>query len=240
MAATFQNLSVIIPAYNEEARIEETLQRILEHLRYHFDPFEVIVVDDGSTDATCEVVHKIALQDPRVRVLKNPANRGKGYSIRRAILESSHDWLLMTDADLSTPIEELEKLASFSDRHDVIIGSRGLRESRILVHQPRYREAMGRMYNLMVQAAALPGIRDSQCGFKLFRAAAAKDIFSRATIDGFGFDVEVLFIAKKLEYSICEVPIVWINNEMTRVRPVRDSLRMALDLLRIRARHRDR
>jgi dolichyl-phosphate beta-glucosyltransferase len=233
-----QDLSIVIPAYNEAARIAPTLDRIRAWTAEHAPNTEILVVNDGSSDNTTEVAQR-ALQDmERSRVLENPGNRGKGYSVRHGVLEASGAWILMSDADLSTPIEELAQLVEQIEDNPVVIGSRGMDESEILEHQPLYRETMGRIFNLMVQAIALPGIRDSQCGFKLFRRDVARDVFARTTIDGFGFDVEVLFLALRLGHTIAEVPVRWINDEASTVHPIKDSARMAADLVRVRLRHR--
>ena len=232
------HLSVVIPAYNEGKRLGPTLERTCAYLRDHCDRFEILVVNDGSSDDTSEVARGVLSQIENAQILENPGNRGKGYSVQHGMSKATGDWVLMSDADLSTPIEELEKLSEHAENAEVIIGSRGMRNSEILERQPLYRETMGRIFNLMVQAIALPGVHDSQCGFKLFRKDAAHDVFSRTTIDGFGFDVEALFIARRLGYRLKEVPVRWINDPSTTVNAVVDSTRMAVDLLRVRMRHR--
>jgi dolichyl-phosphate beta-glucosyltransferase len=231
-------LSVVVPAFNEAERLGPTLDRVLSFLDDRLPDYEVIVVDDGSTDATTEVVARRMLYNPRVRILRNPGNRGKGYSVRRGMLEAAGAAILMTDADLSTPIEELLSLTPHIGRCEVVIGSRATSGARILRHQPVYREWMGKTFNRMVQALVLPGVQDTQCGFKLFRRDAARAIFSRATIDGFGFDVEALYLARRLGFKVAEVPVTWIDNPATKVSAVRDGARMAADLVRIRLTHR--
>ena len=231
-------LSVVIPAYNEELRLAPTLRTIRAFLSSQEFTWEIVVVNDGSNDGTRDV----ALQEleglgEQGRVLENPGNKGKGYSVRSGMLDARGEWVLMSDADLSTPIEEVLLLLQERDKHGVVIGSRGMKESQLEERQPLYRETMGRIFNLMVQAIALPGIRDSQCGFKLFRNDAAKAVFEKVTIEGFGFDVESLFLARKLGYSIAEVPIRWINDPASKVHAVRDSIRMASDLVKVRIRH---
>jgi len=233
-------LTVVIPAYNEEERLEPTLREVFAFLSAQSFTWELIVVDDGSTDKTAELATQIFEEIPgNTKLLRNPGNRGKGYSVRSGMLEAQGEWVLMSDADLSTPIEEVLKLLKSSAEFPVVIGSRGMRESLLEERQPLYRETMGRIFNLMVQAIALPGIRDSQCGFKLFRGDAAKKVFSRMTIEGFGFDVECLFVARRLGYEIGEVPIRWINHPASKVHAVRDSARMAGDLFKVRVRHRN-
>jgi dolichyl-phosphate beta-glucosyltransferase len=223
-------LSVVVPALNEEDRLPRTLARIAAHLGRSGAPYEVLVVDDGSRDRTAAQAEAAG-----ATVLRNEANRGKGYAVRRGMLAARGARRLMTDADLSTPIEELDRLAArMDDGHDVVIGSRALPGARIEVHQPWYRENMGRFFNLFVRALAVPGITDTQCGFKLFSAAAARDVFSAARLDGFSFDVEALFLARKKGYRIAEVPVLWRNDAASRVSLLRGFLAFP-DLLRIRA-----
>jgi dolichyl-phosphate beta-glucosyltransferase len=225
------SISVVIPAYNEELRISKTIEKISLYLGGRFD-YEIIVVDDGSKDKTALVVEGLR----SVRLIRNRQNIGKGYSVRRGILEAKHRLILMSDADLSTPIEEIEKLLPFIEEgFDIAIGSRGLKESDIEVRQPWYREGMGKIFNLFVRSLVIGGIKDTQCGFKLMKGDAAKKIFERCRINGFGFDVEALFIARKMNLMIKEVPIRWINSPNSRVRLVGDPIRMFFDLLRIRA-----
>jgi len=223
-------LSVVVPALNEEDRLPRTLERIASHLGRRGGGYEVVVIDDGSRDRTAE-----RAQAAGATVLRNEANRGKGYAVRRGMLAARGTRRLMTDADLSTPIEELDRLAARMDEgHDVVIGSRALPGARIEVRQPWYRENMGRLFNLFVRALAVPGVMDTQCGFKLFSAAAARDVFSSARLDGFSFDVEALFLARRKGYRIAEVPVVWRNDAASRVSLVRGFLAFP-DLLRIRA-----
>ncbi|MBZ0273911.1 glycosyltransferase family 2 protein [bacterium] len=228
-------LSVVIPAYNEESRLPATLARLREYFASDGD-VEVIVVDDGSADDTRKIAGDIAKDWPALRVVANDRNRGKGYTVRHGVQEAAGDVVLFYDADSSTPIEEYEKLRPHLEAGaDVAIGSRSLPGSDVRVHQPWYRETMGRMFNLFVRLVAVRGIVDTQCGFKAFRLPAARAVFARQKLSGFSFDVELLFIARRLGYSIKEVPIVWINSPASRVHPVWDSLRMFLELLKIRA-----
>jgi dolichyl-phosphate beta-glucosyltransferase len=223
-------LSIVVPALNEEDRLPRTLERIASHLSRRREGYELVVVDDGSRDRTAE-----RAQAAGATVLRNETNRGKGYAVRRGMLAARGARRLMTDADLSTPIEELDRLCARMDEgHDVVIGSRALPGSRIEVRQPWYRENMGRVFNLFVRALAVPGVTDTQCGFKLFSGAAARDVFSAARLDGFSFDVEVLFLARRKGYRIAEVPVVWRNDAATRVSLLRGFLAFP-DLLRIRA-----
>jgi len=225
-------LSVVIPAYNEAARLPKTLERLRAYLGARGFPYEIVVVDDGSSDETARQAKEAG--GPTVTVLRHQPNRGKGYAVRRGMLAAGGAFRLMTDADLSTPIEELGRLeASLADGHDVAIGSRAGAGANIEVHQPWYREAMGRLFNLLVRRLALPGIHDTQCGFKLFTAAAAESAFGPALLDGFSFDVEALYIARRRGLRIAEVPVTWRNDEATRVGLVRGGIAF-LDVLRIR------
>jgi dolichyl-phosphate beta-glucosyltransferase len=224
-------LSVVIPAYNEALRLPATLARVREHLAARGLRHEIVVVDDGSEDATAEVARA---EGELVRVLRHEPNRGKGYTVRRGMLAAMGERRLMTDADLSTPIEELAKLEAEIDRgFEVAIGSRAVAGARIEVRQPAYREAMGRLFNVFVQALLLPGLADTQCGFKLFTAAAAETAFGACHLDGFSFDVEALYIARRRGLRIAEVPIVWRNDAATRVGLGGGSAAFA-DLVRIR------
>jgi dolichyl-phosphate beta-glucosyltransferase len=208
---------------------------VLEYLAGRGSPFEVIVVDDGSRDATAAVTREVAARDRRVRVVSLEANRGKGMAVRRGVLEATGEWILFSDADLSTPIEEVETLAArLREGFDVAIGSRSLRGARVDVRQPWYREAMGKIFNRIVRLLAVRGFIDTQCGFKCFRREAARAIFERARIDRFAFDVEAIVIAGRLGLRVAEVPIRWANEPNSRVAIVRDSARMLVDLARIR------
>lgn len=239
MTRVQQSLSIVIPAYNEAERLPRTLARIFQWLDETGTNAEVIVVDDGSRDDTLAVAHSLAADEARLKVAWLGRNRGKGAAVRRGVEVAERQWVLFSDADLSTPIEEVLRLAkAVEGGHEIAIGSRDVAESDIERHQPWYREAMGRTFNRIVQALAMPGISDTQCGFKLFSAEAAKRSFARMTIEGFAFDVEVLFIARRLGYTIAEVGVRWINDERTTVDPIRDSARMLLDVGRIRYRQR--
>ncbi|MBN2251910.1 MAG: glycosyltransferase family 2 protein [Candidatus Altiarchaeota archaeon] len=228
-------VSVVVPAYREEKRIEETCRKIAGFFGEQKLSYEIIVVDDGSRDNTAGILEGCMKKDPALKVLQNEINRGKGYSVKRGILEASGGFILFTDADLSTPLEESDKLLGFLQKgFDVAIGSRALPGSDVRVHQPFYREYSGRIFNFMVRLMTSIGLKDTQCGFKCFRKNAAKNIFSRQTLDGFSFDVEDLYIAKKLGYRIKEVPVVWLNSGSTTVSFIKDAIQMFTDLLRIR------
>ncbi len=233
-----RQLSIVVPAFNEERRIGPTLEKILAYGKRRLARFEILVVDDGSRDRTCQVVEALAAQEPALELVRLPENRGKGAAVRRGMLEARLAHALFTDADLSTPIEDVELLFAALGEAQVAIGSRALASSRIELRQPFYREWMGRGFNLLVQRAATPGIHDTQCGFKLFATAAARELFALAQLDGFAFDVEVLFLCRKLGIRVAEVPVHWRNDAASKVKPLRDGLRMARDLAVIRAIHR--
>ncbi len=227
------SLSVVIPAFNEERRLPGTLSAILPYLRARGETFEVVVVDDGSTDRTADVAEQAG---PEVRVLKNPGNRGKGYSVRNGMLNARGEWRLMSDADLSTPVEELKRLeAAIRDGAEIAIASRAVSGANLEKRQSILRESSGRFFNLLVRWLHLPGIMDTQCGFKLFSAAAAEAAFRDSKLDGFAFDVEALVLAKKAGFRIVEVPVTWRNDEQSRVSFGR-GLAAFVDLFRLRFR----
>jgi glycosyltransferase involved in cell wall biosynthesis len=231
-----RSISIVIPAYNEEKRLPATLERVNCYLaRGGWEFSEVLVVDDGSRDGTAAIAENFATGQPSIRVLRNPGNRGKGYSVRHGMLEAKGEWTLFSDADLSSPLEELEKLwsAARETGAQVAIGSRALDRSLIGVHQPMLRESAGKLFNLAVRAFTGLPFWDTQCGFKLFQTAAAGDIFRRQQLERFGFDVEVLFIARKLGYSVVEVPVRWNDVAGTKVGTL-SGLSAFLDPLRVR------
>ncbi len=230
-------LSLIIPAYNEAERIANPLTKAIHYLDENFDDYELIVVDDGSKDNTVEIVKNI---DSRVKVLEQKQNKGKGAAVRRGMLEATGDFRIFTDADFSTPVTEVKKVIDFLEGDtDVFIGSRALDHSMVKKHQPFYREFMGKVFNKIVQIVILWGLKDTQCGFKGFTADSADVIFNKAKFDGFSFDVEVLYIARKLGYKISEVPVEWYNDDRTTVSAISDSINMFLDIVRIKRTHRD-
>lgn len=229
--------SVVIPAYNEEKRIGSTLERIVAYFNRTQSTFEIIVVDDGSGDGTTRVVTQ-SLRGIPYRLIENGANRGKGYSVRQGVLAATGETILFTDADLSTPIEELEKLTrALAQAHDIAIGSRAVRDSEVRIHQNFLRESMGKTFNWIARALSFSGLQDSQCGFKAFRRDVAKSVFGRQKLNGFCFDAEILFLAQRMGYRIKEVGVRWENSPQSKVRIVRDSLAMLIDLFRIRLLH---
>ena len=232
-------LSVVIPAYNESARLPATLVRLRDYLDSAGEPYQVIVVDDGSSDDTVAQAESTAATWPQMCVLRLPRNMGKGAAVRAGMLAASGEQRLFTDADLSAPIEELPKLREhLSPACQVVIGSRAVAGSVIEEHQPGRRETMGRVYNKLLQFVALRGLNDTQCGFKLFTAEAAEKCFGPLRTLRFGFDAEVLLRARRLGLGIAEVPVRWGHREDSRVSAMRDSLRTLYELmvLRIKAR----
>jgi len=230
-----KGLSVVIPAYNEENRIGSTLEKVVSYLSRAGTPFEVLVVDDGSSDGTVQVVRDFEAAKEGswdLRLLCNGEKRGKGFSVRRAMLEARFETALLTDADLSAPIEELEKLRLAGC--DIAFGSRDVPGSHIQIHQSWLRENGGKFFNLLVRLLLGIPYRDTQCGFKLFRIEPCQTLFERQRIMGFSFDVEVLYLAWKEKLSLKEVPIVWNHDSGSKVSFLKDGTHMLMDLFRIR------
>lgn len=232
---------MIVPAYNEEVRLPKTLARLNEYLSQQTYSWKVVVVSDGSQDRTGEIVREFAQRHPEFELLDYQPNRGKGYALRRGMTETDADCLLLSDADLAAPIEEVEKLLPFLEKGvPIAIGSRPLKDSRLEIRQPWYRELAGRSFNKAVQLLAVKGIQDTQCGFKLFSLDASKEVFRRCTMDGFSYDFEALMIARDLGLEIAEVPIRWAHQEGSKVSLLRDGLRMLRDLVKLRLKGRAR
>lgn len=231
-------LSVVIPAYNEAQRIGDSLCHILEYLRgIGCGGFEILVVDDGSRDSTRAQVEEVARANSEVRLLAYDHNRGKGYAVRLGMLAATGNRVLLSDADLSTPIEDLPILEDALDSGaDIAVGSRAVRGSVRTVHQPRYRELGGKLLNAAIRLLAVPGIYDTQCGFKLFRGEAARRIFSKCVLNGFSFDVEALYVARLMGYCLAEVPVHWAHREGSKVRPFLDGFRILRDVAGLRLR----
>lgn len=231
-----QHLSVVVPAYNEEERLGPTLSRLYEYYEAQDYNYDVTVVSDGSSDRTNEIVREFAATHSKFKLLDYSPNRGKGYAVRTGMLAATGDMVLFCDADMATPQEETEKLlAHMRQGADVAIGSRPLKESKLEKHQPFLREMLGRSANKLIQALAIKGIQDTQCGFKIFTRKCAQDVFARCTLDGFSFDFEALMIAHDLDYRIDEVPIRWFHQEGSKVVFWRDYPRAFKDLLGLRA-----
>jgi len=227
--------SIVIPAYNESARLGATLEKVLAYVRAQGWSAEVIVVNDGSRDNTAEIVCAFAEKDPILRLVENPGNRGKGYSVRNGMLNARGRLVLFTDADLSSPIEEAPKLfKAIEDGADIAIGSRWLRAELQTQRQPLHRQLFGRIFNLMLRASLGLQFADTQCGFKAFRQAAAQAIFPLQKIERWGFDPEILFLARKFGFKVKEVPVAWGHSGGTRINPVVDGSRMFQEMLRVR------
>lgn len=228
-------LSVVIPAYNEENRIIPTIKSVDSYLTRQKYPYEIIVVNDGSTDRTVEVVQKFQKTVKNLKLNINPINHGKGFAVRDGVGMAEGNHILFMDADNATHIEEVgEFWPYFKKGFDVVIGSRHIKGSKIVVEQPWYRKLLGRAANLLIQIVILHGIKDTQCGFKAFTRKAAREIFAVQEIAGWGFDMEILVIARKWGYKIKEMPVSWYNIGESRLRPIKAALRTLKDLFRIK------
>jgi len=227
--------SIVLPAYNESERIAASFDKLLEYAREHAWKVEIIVVNDGSTDDTADIVRRYAAQHPSLRLIENPGNRGKGFSVRNGMLHARGDILLFSDADLSSPIQEADKLiAALQAGADVAIGSRWVRKELQVVRQPLRRRMLGRLFNLALRIVLGLNFKDTQCGFKAFRRPAAELVFTQQQIETWGFDPELLYLASKAGLRIVEVPIYWAHSEGTRLHPLRDGIRMFAQLFQIR------
>ncbi len=231
----YPRYSIVIPAYNESARIPATLRAVLSCIRKNGWDAEVIVVNDGSTDETVRVVEEIASTAPELRLLQNPGNHGKGYSVRNGVLHAAGDIVMFTDSDLSAPIDEADRLfAAIAAGADIAIGSRWLESGRQTHRQPLYRQFFGRCFNAVCRMVMRLPFADTQCGFKAFTRAAAQTVFQLQTIERWGFDPEILFIALKRGFRVVEVPVSWAHDERTRMSYLRDGLQMLKELAMIR------
>ena len=231
------NLSVVIPTFNEAKRLPQSLLAVMDFLKKQMYSSEIIVSDDGSQDRTVALAEELLKEFPH-QILVTPQNRGKGNAVRQGMLAATGAFALFTDADLSTPIDEVTRFLEHLEKdHDVVIGSRALPESQVEVHQNFLRETMGKVFNLVAQAWVFKGVHDSQCGFKCFRREAAQKLFSLQKLDGFSFDVEIVYLAQKLGYRLLELPVIWRNSAQSRVQVLRDPLMMFWDVLRIRSLH---
>jgi dolichyl-phosphate beta-glucosyltransferase len=228
-------ISIVIPAYNESARIGPALSEVLRTLDERRWNAEVLVVDDGSTDSTAGIIESFAAKDSRVRLIRNGVNRGKGFSVRNGILHSNGNIVMFTDADLSSPMPEAERLFdAIRNGADVAIGSRWLETSRQTIHQPLYRQFFGRCFNVVTRMIMRLPFADTQCGFKAFRRSVAQTIFQLQRIERWGFDPEILFIALKRGYNIKEVPVTWGHDERSRISYLRDGIKMLEELIYVR------
>ncbi len=227
--------SIVIPAFNESVRIRPTLHALLRHIQEHNWDAEILIVNDGSTDDTAQIVREFGKAHPQVLLVENPGNRGKGYSVRNGMLHARGDICLFTDADLSSPIAEAQKLFDAIARGaDIAIGSRWLRTELQTERQPLYRQLFGRIFNLALRLILGLRFADTQCGFKAFRHDAAQRIFPMQKIERWGFDPEILFLARRAGLRVEEVPVIWAHSEGTRLNPFRDGMRMFVEVLRIR------
>lgn len=230
-----REISIVIPAYNEEARLPQRLDEIIPYLEKDNYDYEIIIVDDGSKDKTVEYAKRWMRKNKRIRLLENETNMGKGFSVKKGMLASTKRFVLFTDSDKSTPIDELKNAFRYIKDYDIVIGSRAIKGSNIVVKQPFYKVLFGKGGNLLIQLVATRGIHDTQCGFKLFRKSALF-IFEKQTIDRWGFDFEVLFIARKNNLKIKEMPVTWINDERSKVK-FTTYFQVLSELTRIRINH---
>lgn len=231
-------LSVVIPTFNEEARIADSLSRVIEYLQGQDYSWEVVVADDGSTDRTVGLVGQAIVDHPNVRILQLQ-HRGKGWAVKNGMLAAEGEFRLLCDADLSVPIQQIERLLPpTGPMADIVLGSREA-DGAVRIGEPTGRHIMGRIFNRLVSSLAVPGLADTQCGFKIFRAEAVWDLFPRLTLDGFAFDVELIHLAGKRGLTYSEVGVDWYYRPQSKVRPLRDALAMTLDLFKIRWRHRN-
>ena len=234
-AMPYPTYSIVIPAYNESARIPATLKSVVDCIRQRGWSAEVVVVNDGSSDSTADVVRAFAAANPEVRLLENPGNRGKGYSVRSGMLQAHGEVVLFSDADLSAPIEEADGLfAAIAAGADIAIGSRWLETKRQTIRQPFYRQFFGRCFNGVTRFVMGLKFADTQCGFKAFTRAAAQTVFQLQTIERWGFDPEILFIALKRGYVIKEVPVSWAHDERTRMSYLKDGIKMLQEIAIVR------
>ncbi len=227
------SVSIIIPAYNEEKRLPDTIEKIIDFVNKYKLNAEIIVINDGSTDKTAEIVLKYNKNN--IRLINNEKNMGKGFCINRGVMESKNEIILFSDADLSTPIEFLIPfLKNHEMGYDIVIASRACKGAEKKIKQPFIRDTMGKIFNIFVRTILGLNIKDTQCGFKSFKNNIAKDVFSKQTIFDFGFDPEILFIAQKKGYKIKEHPVEWYNSEGTKVKAIKDSFKMFFELFKIK------
>lgn len=228
-------ISLVIPAHNEEMRLSSTLCKVWNYLEANDYNFEIIVIDDGSHDRTPDIVREYAAKSRKIHLLRHDIRVGKGFSVKKGMLVSRGEYVIFSDADLSTPIDEIERMLFYlKNGHDVVFGSRALSDSRVIIRETWYRDKMGKVFGFLVRNIALPGVKDSQCGFKGFKRKVARDVFGRQTINGFAFDVEVLFIARRLGFRVKEIPVNWMDSPRSKVNPIVDSFKMLVELARIR------
>ena len=227
--------SIVIPAFNEGTRLGPTLEKVLGYVHAQKWDAEIIVVNDGSRDNTADIVRSFAAKDPALRLVENPGNRGKGYSVRNGMLNARGQIVLFSDADLSSPIEEAPKLfQALEAGADIAIGSRWLRAETQTQRQPLHRQLFGRIFNLMLRITLGLKFKDTQCGFKAFKQSAVQKIFPLQKIERWGFDPEILFLARKFGFKVQEIPVAWGHSGETRINPLLDGFRMFVEMLRVR------
>ncbi len=227
--------SIVIPAYNESARLGASLEKIHQYVQSRGWAAEILIVNDGSRDNTAEIAKSYARRFGSIRLIENPGNRGKGFSVRNGMLNASGDRLLFTDADLSSPIEECEKLfAALDNGAEVAMGSRWLKRELQTERQPVLRQVLGRIFNLVLRMILGLGYKDTQCGFKAFSRKAAESIFPRQQIDRWGFDPEILYLARKFKMKTVEVPVEWAHDDRSKINPLVDGIKMVMEMLRVR------
>jgi dolichyl-phosphate beta-glucosyltransferase len=230
-----KTISIIIPAYNEEKRISGNLPIISDYIQSLGYPYEIIIVDDGSSDKTKDIATQATGYIPNSLLISYTPNQGKGHAVRTGIMASKGDLVAFTDVDLSAPIDELKKLLdAINDGSDIAIGSRALPASELAVRQPLYRELGGKFLNLIIRTLAVPGIKDTQCGFKLFDGELARKVFSKTILNGWSFDVEALYLYRKLGAKIAEVPIKWSHAEGSKISPISAGFKMIADIIYMR------
>ncbi|MFQ3550223.1 MAG: dolichyl-phosphate beta-glucosyltransferase [Armatimonadota bacterium] len=228
-------ISLIIPSYNEEKRLQNTINEVNKYLQDNFDLYEIIVVDDGSTDSTKNIAFEFCEKNKSIKVVSYIPNQGKGYALKQGVLASKGHMIAFSDADLSTPIDEMNKLISeIKKGYDIVIGSRAVKNSILDEHQPLYRELGGKVLNLFIQILAVPGIKDTQCGFKIYTHDVAKELFEMSFIRSWAFDVEILYLARKKGYKISEVGVKWHHCEGSKIEPFSAGLQVLKDIIRIK------
>lgn len=230
-------LSIVIPVYNEEKRMHASLLKVVDYVKKNgiSDNSEIIVVNDGSIDNTVSVINQFKEDYNFIKLVDYKDNKGKGYAVKKGVLSAKGDYILFMDTDLSTPLEEIAKVIRFLDMsYDLSIGSRGLKDSKIIIRQPIYRRTMGKIFNLTVRLLLIKKIRDTQCGFKCFKKEVAREIFNQTKINGFCFDVEVLYIAQRKGYRIKEIPVKWYDFPDSKVGIFKDSLKMLIEIFKIK------
>lgn len=232
------DISIIIPAYNEANRIPSTLEKVIDFMHKHSQTFEIIVVDDGSTDSTASVVEEFMKKSPYLKILKNERNEGKGNTVKKGVLNAQGSVIFFTDADLSTPIEEIDRFLESIKNMDIVIGSRAIEGANIVISEPFYRAILGKIFCAMVRWFCVPGFVDTQCGAKMFRREAARKIFPLLKIPRFAFDVEVLYLAYRFGCKVKELPVTWYFSPNSRVRTFLDGPKMLWDIIQIRWNHR--